>query len=80
LFGDEQNNLDYLKGTEPRSFTIADTYMGNDGTVVGLHGGTYGWDKIPSTPRIISSTIDSKTSADGKLKVNIKAVARPVTE
>jgi hypothetical protein len=80
LFGDEQNNLNYLKGTEPRSFTIADTYMGNDGTVVGLHGGTYGWDKIPSTPRIISSTIDSKTSADGKLKVNIKAVARPVTE
>lgn len=66
LFGDEQNNLNYLKGTEPRSFTIADTYMGNDGTVVGLHGGTYGWDKIPSTPRIISSTIDSKTSADGK--------------
>lgn len=80
LFGDEQNNLDYLKNGEPRSFTIADTYVGTDGTVVGLNGGTYKWDKIPSTPRIISSVIDSKTSADGKLKVTIKAEARPVTE
>ena len=80
LFGDEQNNLNYLKGTEPRSFTIADTYVGNDNTVVGLHGGTYGWDKIPSTPRITSSTIAGKVDADGKLKVNITAVARPVTE
>ena len=80
LFGDEQDNLDYLKGTEPRSFTIAETYLGTDGTVVGLHGGTYGWDKIPSTPRIISSTIASKVDADGKLKVNIKAEARSVTE
>jgi len=69
-----------LKGTEPRSFTIADTYVGNDNTVVGLHGGTYGWDKIPSTPRITSSTIAGKVDADGKLKVNITAVARPVTE
>lgn len=53
-----------------------DKYIGSDGTQVGLHGGDYPWNKIPSTPRIVESNIDTKTSADGKLKVNIKVEAQ----
>lgn len=48
-------------------------YVGNDGTVVGLHGGNYPWNKVPCIPRITSSEIDTKTSTDGKLKVSIQA-------
>lgn len=79
VFQDEQNNLNYLfdndqpNAGQPRSFTIGPGYVGYDGTVVGLYGGTYAWDKIPCTPRIISSTIDSRTSSTGKLNVNIQA-------
>lgn len=51
-------------------------YIGNDGTQVGLHGGNYPWNKIPSMPRIVESNIDTRTSADGKLKVNIKVEAQ----
>ena len=51
-------------------------YVGTDGTVVGLQGGKYPWNIIPSTPRILSSNIDTTTSADGKLKVNITVEAQ----
>lgn len=51
-------------------------YIGTDGTQVGLHGGNYPWNKIPSIPRIVESNIDTRTSADGKLKVNIKVEAQ----
>lgn len=53
-----------------------DKYIGTDGTQVGVHGGDYPWNKIPCTPRIIESNIDTKTSADGKLKVSIKVEAQ----
>lgn len=51
-------------------------YIGTDGTQVGLHGGNYPWNKIPSMPRIVESNIDTRTSVDGKLKVNIKVEAQ----
>lgn len=51
-------------------------YVGTDGTEIGLHGGNYPWNKIPCTPRITESSIDTKTSADGKLKVSIKVEAQ----
>ena len=51
-------------------------YVGTDGTQIGLHGGLYPWNKIPSTPRIVESNIDTKTSAEGKLKVSIKVEAQ----
>ena len=83
IFADRQKDLNYMltDNSAPRTWEVADpdTYKGDDGTVIGLAGGTYVWNKIPSTPRIISSTIDSKT-VNGKLHVNIKAEARPVVE
>ncbi|MBR7166550.1 MAG: hypothetical protein IKD38_02250 [Bacteroidaceae bacterium] len=50
-------------------------YIGTDGTQVGVHGGRYPWNKIPATPRIVESNIDTETSAEGKLKVSIKVEA-----
>ncbi|MBO7606669.1 MAG: hypothetical protein J6T28_03505 [Paludibacteraceae bacterium] len=83
IFTDGQKNLNYtLDGTSiPRRWEIADpeTLMADDSTAVGPAGGDYPWDKIPSTPRIISSKIGNKT-VGGKLHVTVKAEARPVTE
>ena len=38
--------------TSSRTFMLKDpeTYIGNDGTQVGVHGGDFPWNKIPSTP------------------------------
>ena len=83
IFTDGQKNLKYtLDDTQiPRRWEIAnpDVFIGDDGTAVGPAGGDYPWDKIPSTPRIISSKIGNKT-VGGKLHVTVKAEARPVTE
>ena len=78
IFADGQNNLNYLNDAgQPRDWTLAEPekYVGTDGTPCGLTGGDYPWNPIPSTPRIISSSVDNKT-VDGKLKVTIKAEAR----
>ena len=80
LFADGQNDLNYTTedGT-PRTWVLADpeTYVGTDGTPCGVTGGNFPWNPIPSTPRIISTSVDSK-SEPGKLKVSIKAEARPL--
>lgn len=83
LFKDGQNNLAYTltETGAPRTWELAEPekFVGDDGTPVGVTGGEYPWNPIPSTPRIVSSSIDSKSVA-GKLKVNIKAEARPVNK
>lgn len=83
FFKDGQDNLSYtIKETgAPRTWELAEPekFVGEDGTPVGVAGGEYPWNPIPSTPRIVSSSIDSKSVA-GKLKVNIKAEARPVNK
>lgn len=53
-----------------------DLYRGNDGTEIGLHGGTYAWNKIPCIPRITECTIDTKDVANGTIKLSIKAEAQ----
>ena len=51
-------------------------YVGTDGTQIGLHGGTYAWNKIPAIPRITEYEIDTHDVENGKLKVSIKAEAQ----
>ena len=51
-------------------------YVGTDGTVVGPAGGQYPWNVVPSLPRVISSDIDARVAADGKLKVSLKVEAQ----
>ena len=51
-------------------------YIGTDGTVIGLHGGVYAWNKTPVIPRITECNIDTKDVNNGTLKVSIKAEAQ----
>lgn len=51
------------------------TPLGQDGTVVGIKGGT-GFSEYPSIPRIISKEIDSNTDDKGKLNVKITVQAQ----
>lgn len=51
-------------------------HVGNDGTEIGLYGGTYAWNKIPLIPRITSYELDTSNAANGTIKVSIKAEAQ----
>ena len=51
-------------------------FVGTDGTEVGINGGVAPFDRISPIPRILSSDIDLRTSADGKLKVSIQVEAQ----
>jgi len=76
-----EGNRNYLDSEgNPHTFTLAESekYVGTDGTQIGINGGTYPWNKIPSTPRIVSSNIAPETDANGKLSISFKAEARPV--
>lgn len=50
-------------------------YVGTDGTEVGINGGN-GFSRIPAVPRILSSEIDTRSSADGKINVSITVEAQ----
>ncbi|MBP5323529.1 MAG: hypothetical protein J6Y84_07020 [Bacteroidaceae bacterium] len=81
LFADGQNNLDfYLSGTTtPRTWELKEptVYVGTDGKACGVVDGEHPWNATPSVPVIVSASVDAK-SVPGKLKVNIKAEARPI--
>lgn len=46
-------------------------YLGTDGTQVGLYGGVMPYTSVPSYPRITKMNVANKTTADGKLSVDI---------
>lgn len=50
--------------------TAAATYLGNDGTQVGIYGGSYPFDPTPTNPQIKTFTV-SNTTDGGTLKVKI---------
>ncbi len=80
FFADGQDNLNYTDTDgNPRTWELAEPekYVGTDGTPCGLTGGDFPWNPIPTLPRIVSTSVDAK-SVPGKLKVNIKAEARPL--
>lgn len=51
------------------------TYLGTDGTQVGLYGGVLPYDSTPSYPQITKMNVANKTTADGKLSVEIEVSA-----
>ena len=63
---------------EDKDFALKypERYIATDGTQIGLHGGTYAWNKTPSLPRITECTIDTQNATNGTLKVSIKAEAQ----
>ena len=63
--------------SDTRTFELTDeakaTYIGSDGTEIGINGGNYPWNKTPHTPLVK----DLKLSIDGKqLKVEYNAETR----
>lgn len=63
--------------TDARTFKIkdelVDTYMGGDGTQIGINGGNYAWNKTPHTPLVT----DLKVTTNGtKLNVTYKVETR----
>lgn len=54
----------------------AKDYIGDDGTEVGIHGGSLGFDPTPTNPQITKFNVAPKTTADGKLSVDIEVNAK----
>ncbi len=50
-------------------------YIGGDGTQVGMYGGTLPFNTTPSYPQITKMNVAQKTTADGKLSVEIEVSA-----
>ena len=70
------SNWSNLLSTKSWPFTLtetaATTYLGGDGTQVGIHGGPLPFDPIPDNLLVTTCNIASKTTVDGKLSVEIK--------
>ena len=65
------NDADNYELTE----TAASTYLGLDGTQVGIYGGNLPYDENPTIPQITKCNVASKSTADGKLSVDIEVKA-----
>lgn len=52
------------------------TFLGTDGTQVGIYGGETPFTNVPSNPQILSKNIATKSTPDGKLNVSIKVEAQ----
>lgn len=51
-------------------------YLGNDGTEVGIYGGSLPFDPTPTNPQIVKFNVAPKTTADGKLSIDIEVNAK----
>lgn len=62
--------------TDDETFELTDEaktkYLGLDGTQVGIYGGAIPYSATPSTPRIVKCDVAPKSSADGKLSIDIE--------
>lgn len=65
--------------SDAESFELTDAaktqFLGIDGTEVGLYGGMMPYTSTPSYPQITKMNVASKTTADGKLSVEIEVNA-----
>ena len=75
IFAEEGEDGSYAPG---KKFTLKypKTYVGTDGTEVGINGGVTPWNPVSSLPRIVSSKIDNRAAEDGKINVSIKVEAQ----
>lgn len=64
-----------LEKLDSENFQLTDEaktqYLGMDGTEVGIYGGNLPFDPTPSNPQITKCNVAAKSSADGKLSVDI---------
>ena len=65
--------------SDSETFELTDAaktkFLGTDGTQVGMYGGLLPYTSIPSYPRITKMNVANKTTADGKLSVEIEVSA-----
>lgn len=54
---------------------LQNSWLGDDGTQVGIYGGFLPFDPTPTNPQITKFNVASKTTADGKLSVDIEVKA-----
>lgn len=54
---------------------LVGTWLGDDGKQLGLYGGFVPFDPTPTNPQITKFNVANKTSADGKLSVDIEVSA-----
>lgn len=66
------NGTPYVEGSFYELSDELKTKASSDGTQIGIYGGNIGFDPTPSNPRITKFNVAPKTSADGKLSVDIE--------
>ena len=68
-----------LANCDSETFALTDsaktTFLGVDGTQVGIHGGSFPFDPTVSVPQITKFEVAKQSTADGKLNVNIEVNA-----
>ena len=73
-----ENVFKTYKGTytDTETFELIDSiktkYLGNDGTEVGIHGGMLPYSPTPTNPQITKCKVAPRSTADGKLSVDIE--------
>lgn len=67
------DNLSSINATFELTETAAATYLGDDGTQVGIYGGTNPFNPTPSNPQVKKFTVNSTTEGDQlKVKINVE--------
>lgn len=75
------NNNEFENGyfSDEKKFTLteeaATTYLGDDGTQIGIYGGVMPYDEHTILPKITKCNVAGKSTADGKLSVDIQVEA-----
>lgn len=67
-----QNNQIFVEDTFYKLTEEGKKYLGSDNTEVGIYGGNLPFDPTPSGPQITKFNVASKTTADGKLSVDVE--------
>lgn len=69
-------NMSY---NDSENFVLTDaaktTYLGTDGKEIGIYGGSIPYEEDPTTPQITKCNVAAKSTADGKLSVDIEVKA-----
>lgn len=66
-YNDEQN-FELVDG-------LKTSFTGTDGTEIGIHGGSLPFSPTPTNPQITKCNVASRSTADGKLSVDIEVKA-----
>lgn len=72
-------NGEELEKLDSENFELTDEaktkYLGMDGTQVGIYGGSLPFTSVPTNPQITKCNVAAKSTADGKLSVDIEVKA-----